>query len=76
MRVLIHLLTVAYASVAAARSAQHVGKVLPETAPKVQRFPAAQKAYRGIEKRASQYLNANTTSLPIRSVPITPSGAD
>ena len=72
MRILKHLLTVVFASLVAARSAQHVGKVLPETAGKVKRFPAAQEAYRGVEKRTSQYLNANTTSLLIRSIPKTP----
>lgn len=68
MRVLIHLLIVALASLVAARSAQHVGKVLPEPASKVQRFAAAPEAYRVVEKRASPYLNASTTSLSVRSI--------
>lgn len=62
MRVLEHLLLVTLASLVAGRSAQHVGKVLPETAPQAKRFPGAQEVYRKVEKRASQYLSANTTS--------------
>ncbi|SLM33597.1 carboxypeptidase d [Lasallia pustulata] len=65
MRVLIHLLIVALASLVAARSAQHVGKVLPEPASKVQRFAAAPEAYRVVEKRASPYLNASTTKFAV-----------
>lgn len=65
MRVLKHLLVVTLASLVAARSAQHVGKILPETAPKATRFPGAQEAYGRVQKRDSQYLNANTTSLSI-----------
>ena len=68
MRVLTHLLIVALASLVAARSAQHVGKVLPEPASKVMRFAAAPEAYRVVEKRASPYLNASTTSLSVRSI--------
>lgn len=59
MRGFTYLFLLAFACLTAARSAQHVGKSLPNLASRGKRNPTPQA---DIVKRASTYLNTNTTS--------------